>query len=103
MAFLDKSIGDLQPIIPAGNQFYEKRSFEYTTPNQVYDIEVFANTDGSGYAVAMPQSGKLVIYGSPNVQSIQEALHIVFQKIEREEARIVLHPPLSEDSSDEQT
>jgi hypothetical protein len=74
--------------VPAGHQLRRKEQYEYTTPEAVYDIEVFEGTDGTWYAVGVPREGdKLVVYGSPVVDSRSEAIGHVLAKIRQYASR----------------
>lgn len=70
--------------VPNGCFFRKKESFEYTTGYNVYDVELFTNQDGTCYAVGVPQSGRLIVYGSPVMSKPNEAIQTVIDKIHRE-------------------
>ncbi|MBX5436025.1 MAG: hypothetical protein IRZ33_02270 [Alicyclobacillaceae bacterium] len=71
--------------LPEGCVLRRKQLFEYTTPDNLYDVELFENRDGTCYAIAVPREGPLVVYGSNVVSGAAEALQIVFDKIRREQ------------------
>jgi len=70
--------------VPDGCYFRTKETFEYTTPYNIYDVELFINQDDTCYAVGVPRSGRLIVYGSSIVTNVQEALQTVIDKIRRE-------------------
>ncbi|MCL6548755.1 MAG: hypothetical protein K6T30_07575 [Alicyclobacillus sp.] len=70
--------------LPDGCTLRRKHTFEYTTPDSLYDIELFENTDGTWYAIGVPREGPLVVYGSNVVGDAVMALQVVIDKIRRE-------------------
>ncbi len=71
--------------VPEGCSLRRKELYEYTTPNNVYDVELYENADGTFYAIGIPRDGhRLVVYGSNIVQSGEMALQILVDKIRRE-------------------
>lgn len=70
--------------VPDGCTLRRKQQFEYTTTDQMYDIELFENQDGTFYAIGIPKSGQMVVYGSNVVKSPTIAMRVVLDKIERE-------------------
>ena len=70
--------------VPDGCTLRRKQQFEYTTPTQMYNIELFENQDGTFYAIGIPKSGKMVVYGSNVTKSPTIAMRVVLDKIERE-------------------
>lgn len=70
--------------VPEGCTLRRKEQFDYTTLYNQYAIELFFNQDGTCYAVAVPNSGRLIVYGSSIVKDPQQALQMVIDKIERE-------------------
>lgn len=69
---------------PEGCTLKRVHHFEYTTPDQLVDISLYENQDGSYYAIGIPRSERVVVYGSQVVQSGTMAMEIVLDKIERE-------------------
>ncbi|MCL6592770.1 MAG: hypothetical protein K6T31_02225 [Alicyclobacillus sp.] len=72
---------------PAGCVLRRKELYEYTTPDEVYRVELYENPDGSWYAIAVPsQDERLIVYGTPVLPSAQQALQGLVDKIARESA-----------------
>ncbi|MCL6625455.1 MAG: hypothetical protein K6T68_02570 [Alicyclobacillus shizuokensis] len=71
--------------VPENTFLRRKESYEYTTADNIYDIELFANQDGTYYAIGVPrEGGRLVVYGSRELPSAQEALQELLDKIHRQ-------------------
>jgi hypothetical protein len=71
--------------VPEGCSLKRKEFYEYTTANNVYDVELYENADGTFYAIGVPREGhRLVVYGSNVVPSGEMALQILVDKIRRE-------------------
>ncbi len=70
--------------VQEGNFLRRKELFEYTTPMNVYDIELFENQDGTYYAVGVPREGRVVVYGSAIIEDPSLAIQTVVDKIRRE-------------------
>jgi hypothetical protein len=71
--------------LPEGGILKRKELYQYTSPHNVYNIELFENQDGSYYAIGVPQEGqRLVVYGTNETKSRQMALQILIDKIRRE-------------------
>jgi hypothetical protein len=70
--------------IKEGNFLRKKELFEYTTPANIYDIELFQNQDNTFYAIGVPREGRIVVYGSAIVDDSRSALQTVIDKIHRE-------------------
>lgn len=71
-------------VVPEGNTLRRKTSFEYTTLDNTFDLELFENQDGTCYAIAVPRLGPVVVYGSSIVTGTEHAIRLVIDKIERE-------------------
>ncbi|MBX6353356.1 MAG: hypothetical protein IRZ10_08450 [Thermoflavifilum sp.] len=70
--------------LPAGATLRRRETYELTHPTGVYDVEVFQNSDGTWYAIAVPREGeRLVVYGSPVCGARAEALKTVMERIDR--------------------
>jgi hypothetical protein len=71
--------------LPAGHQLRRKELYEYTTQDNVYDVELFENQDGTFYAIGLPREGeRLVVYGTNVLPSAHLALKALIDKIGRE-------------------
>ncbi|MCL6444733.1 MAG: hypothetical protein K6T83_14980 [Alicyclobacillus sp.] len=70
--------------LPAGCTIRRKETFEYTTPDNTYDVELYEDTDGQFYAIGVPREGPVVVYGSNVLASPVMALQVVVDKIDRE-------------------
>lgn len=81
---MDQSQSFSKVTIPAGHQLRRKETFEYTTPQQVYDIELFTEQSGECYAIGVSREGRLIVYGSPVLDNPQAAIQTVIQKIQKE-------------------
>jgi hypothetical protein len=85
--------------VPEGCSLKRKELFEYTTADNVYDVELFESADGTYYAIGVPRDGeRLVVYGSNVVPSAEMALQIVVDKIRREGVHVLFGQP---DQSDD--
>lgn len=68
-----------------GSFLRKKELYEYTTPDNVYDVELYMNQDGTCYAIGIPREGeRLIVYGTNVVPSADLALKQLLQKIERQ-------------------
>ncbi|MCL6515427.1 hypothetical protein [Alicyclobacillus sp.] len=86
--------------VPEGCVLRRKQVFEYTTPDDVYRVELFENPDGSCYAIGVPEhSERLIVYGSNVVDSPELALRILTDKIRREGR--LFHPSEPEHDSND--
>ena len=88
-----------QVQVPNECNLRQKLLYEYITPNQIYDIELFLQQDGSCYAVGVPREGRLIVYGSPEMTDATQAIQIVISKIHKEAIELsgeVESPPFSE-------
>ena len=74
-----------QDVKTKESHFLRKKDlYEYTTPDNVYDIELFTNQDGTCYAIGIPREGEqLVVYGTNMLPNAQKALAALIQKIDR--------------------
>jgi len=70
--------------VPSENFLRKKETFEYTTAENIYDIDVFTNQDGTHYAIGVPREGRVIVYGSAVVDDYPLALQMVIDKIRRE-------------------
>lgn len=71
--------------IPEGSFLRKKEFYEYTTPDNVYDIEVYFNQDDTCYAIGIPREGeKLIVYGTSTVNDAELALKQLLQKIQHQ-------------------
>lgn len=62
-----------------------KEIYEYVTPDSMYDIELYENTDETFYAIGVPRGAeRVVVYGSSIVSSRRVALQSLLDKIGRE-------------------
>lgn len=78
--------------VPEGGILKRKEMYEYTTPTNVYDIELFEHQDGTFYAIGIPREGhRLVVYGSNIVDDREMALTILVDKIRREGVDVLFH------------
>lgn len=74
-----------QVEVKEGTFLRKKEFYEYTTPDNVYDIELYINQNGTCYAIGIPRDGeKLIVYGTNEVKNAETALKQLFQKIERQ-------------------
>ncbi|MCL6597116.1 MAG: hypothetical protein K6T81_00060 [Alicyclobacillus macrosporangiidus] len=88
--------------VPNGCTLRRKQVFEYTTPEQMYRVELFENPDGTCYAIGVPEdSERLIVYGSNVVDSPELALRILVDKIRRESGIFHTSPHSEEDDSSE--
>lgn len=63
----------------------KKEFYEFTTPDNVFDIELYQNQDGTCYAIGIPREGeKLIVYGTNVVSGTAQALTQLIHKIERQ-------------------
>ncbi|MCL6631578.1 MAG: hypothetical protein K6T63_03020 [Alicyclobacillus herbarius] len=68
--------------VPQGTFLRQKLLYEYTTADNIYDVELFVNQDDTYYAIAVPrESERLVVYGSRVLPSAEEALQELIHKI----------------------
>lgn len=71
--------------VPEGCFLRKKTLYEYTTPDNVYDVELFENEDGSAYAIGIPREGRRVlILGTPVLPDKERAMQAFIAKVERE-------------------
>jgi hypothetical protein len=78
-----------QVSTPDGCSLRKKEQYEYTTPNNVYNVELFENSDGTYYAIGVPRdSERLIVYGSNISPSAEQALQVLVDKILRDGAMI---------------
>ncbi|MCL6453595.1 MAG: hypothetical protein K6T78_08215 [Alicyclobacillus sp.] len=62
-----------------------KELYEYVTPEALYDVELYENSDGTYYAVAVPRDvERIVVYGSSVCSTAAAAMQSVMDKIHRE-------------------
>jgi hypothetical protein len=98
-----ESSGLSQIQTPSGCTLRRKEQYEYVTPNNVYNVELFENQDGTFYAVGVPRdSQRLIVYGSSIVSSRQHALQMLVDKIQREGSLLGEETLHEEDSHEEE-
>jgi hypothetical protein len=72
--------------LPQGAKLVKKELFEYVTPDNVYDIELYTQADSHCYAIGVPREGeKLIVYGSNIVPAPELAIQNVIDKIARDQ------------------
>lgn len=70
---------------PEGCILRRKELYEYITPDNAYDVELYENSDGTFYAIGLPRDGeRVIVYGSNVMDTADEAMHILVDKIRRE-------------------
>jgi hypothetical protein len=101
MSALDRA-GFSRVRIPEGCMLKRKQLFEYTTPHHVYDIELFEQQDGTFYAIGLPRDEeRWVVYGSNIVDTAEQALQILVDKIQREGVDVLFGSGASENDGGE--
>lgn len=82
----NKTEDAFQQVSVQPETFLRKKEFyEYTTPDNVFDIELYQNQDGTCYAIGVPREGeKLIVYGTNIVNSTAQALQQLLRKIEKQ-------------------
>jgi hypothetical protein len=71
--------------LPDGCFLRKKTLYEYTTPDNVYDVELFENEDGTAYAIGIPREGRrVIIFGTPVLPSRERALQAFITKVKSE-------------------
>lgn len=72
--------------LPEGSRLRKKETFEYITPNHIFDVELFENQDGSFYSIGIPREAeRLMVFGTRETTSAHTALQALVDKIRREE------------------
>jgi hypothetical protein len=95
----DSMLGQLR--LPQGAKLAKKELFEYVTPDNIYDIELYTQLDGNCYAIGLPREGeKLIVYGSSVVPAPEVAIQNVIDKITRD-LMFSQSGPVSDDEDDE--
>lgn len=98
----DMAVVMAQLRMPEGCNIRRKETFEYLTPQYIYNIELFQNADNTWYAIAIPRdSDRLVVYGSSVLSSAQLALQSLLDKIKREGMHQLFGAPEPEDEFEE--
>jgi len=88
--------------LPEGCNLKRKETYEYTTPDYTYDVDLYENTDGTFYSIGVPRdSERLVVYGSNMMPSAERALQILVDKIKREGMDTLFSSPADAPTGDE--
>lgn len=71
--------------VPEGCLLRKKTLYEYTTPDNVYDVELYENEDGTAYVIGIPREGRrILVFGTPVLPDKERAMRAFIAKVERE-------------------